>query len=204
MQTPAISDTTYVFECVQNALQNSNIQGATFNTGIAPDNNWHRFRMRSVVQGQVLFSIDGGTETMLEMSKDTTSGTNLVIFGNGLLESFYYAAGTCPGTNVIVSGSAHSGNNGTWPISAMTEGGEVGIHAMIPSPTFEASNPNLTFVWYNMFAPVIIFGNDSNPSSPTSASLNVDYFSFVYSPRLALDFNGTANPTLPRYFPGQV
>lgn len=208
IETPAISDTTYHFECVQNALQNSNIQGATYNTGIAPDNNWHRFRMRSIVQGEILFSIDGGTETMISMGAgtDTTSGTDLVIFDEGtygLLESFYYAAGTCPGTNVIVSGATHPGNNGTFPILSMTESGEVAIHAATSSATFEANNSNLTFTWYNMFAPVIIFGNDS-ASSPASANLNVDYFSFVYSPRLALDFNGTSNSALPRYFPGQV
>jgi hypothetical protein len=50
---------------------------------------------------------------------------------------------------------------------------------------------------------VIIFGNESQANPPAS-SFAADYSSFVYHPRLAFDFNGTADPTMPPYFHGQV
>jgi hypothetical protein len=232
--TPAISDTTYHFECVQNPLQNSNAQGTTggvFNTGIAPDNNWHRFRMRSIVQGQILFSIDGGTETMIAMGMDSVQGANLVIetsappaltpgytlFG-GPFGSGAGVSGSLLGeTNVVVSGSNYPANNGAWILmefgSVVTEGVSwtaysasllTGSGSGHPSGvTEETGNANLKFSWYNAFSPAIIFGNDTQ-ATPPGGAFAVDYFSFVYSPRLALDFNGTSNSALPRYFPGQV
>jgi hypothetical protein len=236
--TPSISDTTYHFECVQNPRQNSNAQGTSggvFNTGIAPDNNWHRFRMRSIVQGEILFSIDGGTETMISMGMDSVQGTALVIetsappaltpgytlFG-GLFGSGAGVSGALlGGTNVVVSGSNYPTNNGSWPLLEFGSSGAVGSGSGSSWTAYSASlltgsssghpsgvteetgNANLKFSWYNTFSPAIIFGNDTQ-ATPPGGAFAVDYFGFTYSPRLALDFNGTANPTLPRYFPGQV
>jgi hypothetical protein len=223
LQTPSIADTTYHFECFQNALQNSNIQGATggvFDTGIAPDNNWHRFRMRSIVQGEILFSLDGGTETMISMGMDAFSGTSLSIvssndIGYNLFEGAvdglqYYASSPAWGSNLIVSGSTHAANNTSWLVGALSSaGGSIGINngtvGSATPATDDSGNANLKFSWYNTFQPVIIFGNDSQYSSPPFiAALSVDYFSFVYNPRLALDFNQTANKTLPRYYNPQT
>jgi hypothetical protein len=225
--SPSIADTTYHFECYQNNLNGVNTQGKTggvFNTGIAPDNNWHRFTMRSIVQGQILFSIDGGTETMIAMGMDSTKGSLLEItsFGPPTANpvSFFnsqlaYASSPVWGTNLVVSGSAFPTNNGPWNLAEFPSAG-TDFNAYTPSVLSgsvfsgggpgvvqETGNANLKFSWYNSFSPVIVFGNDSQANPPAS-SLLVDYFSFVYSPRLALDFNATANPTLPRYFPGQI
>jgi len=227
--TPAISDTTYHFECVQNPLQNSNVQGTSggvFNTGIKPDNNWHRFRMRSIVAGEILFSIDGGTETMISMGMDSVQGAALNIetqsppvstpgytFFGGLFGSGAGVAGSpVGGTGLVVSGSNYPTNNGSWIMLEYPRAAQSWVahsaslltgSVLESGVTQETNNANLTFSWYNSFSPAIIFGNDSQADAPGGA-LAIDYFSFTYSPRLALDFNQTANPTLPRYFVGQT
>jgi hypothetical protein len=131
----ALSDTTYHFEAVQNGIDGNNVQGATYNTGVSPDSNWHSFRMRSIVQGQILFSFDGGTEQMLSMSTDAYPtygvGSNALIvevFGNYssvvgnvnvLPSNQVYYANPCPGTPATLSGCTGGVAifNGTWPVS---------------------------------------------------------------------------------------
>ena len=213
---PQLVDTTYHFECVQNAADGSNIQGSVFNTGISPDNNWHRFRIRSIAQGQILFSIDGGTETEISISTDTPpSGSSIEIFGNqpttGFIEVIgngitYYSAAAW-GTPATLAGCTGGAAvlNGTYPVAdntAAVASTEVYLNSGVNSSASETSSTP-TITWYNSFYPLILFGNDSE-SGPSQNTLAIDYFSFVYNPGLATDFNQSPNSTNPRFFTGQV
>ena len=220
--TPAISDSTYVFECVQNGIDGNNVQGTTYTTAISPDRNWHRFRMRSVVQGQILFSLDGGTEQMLSISTDTfpsgyTSGGvdltvtgNSVATGNTLIQnaatvSWFLApswqtpsvlAG-CTSTAAVLNGTYNISN-----ASSAVSGGPAYQTSGVNSSATQTST-GITFTWYNAFYPLILFGNDSQ-SSPGAKILEVDFFGFAYNPGLATDFAQTTDPTKSRFFAAQT
>lgn len=216
----ALSDTTYRFECVQNGQDGNNVQGSTYDTGLSPDNNWHRFRMRSVVQGQILFSIDGGTEQMLSISTDTypvygnlTANGLTEVFGNYnfvgdinvLPTSQVYYSNPCWGTLATLAGCTGSGAvyNGTWPIgddSTFLSNSNMFLTSTVNS-SFGQDITGITLKWYNAFYPVIQFGTDSQGGTRT---LDADWFSFVYNPGLAADFNQSPDPTKARFFNGQI
>jgi hypothetical protein len=217
---PQLADTTYKFECVQNASDALNIQGSVFDTGIAPDNNWHRFRMRSIVQGQILFSIDGGTETKLSMGTDTPIGSgssfSLEIFGNYnsivgntnvLANGGTWAAAPAWGTPATLAGCTSTAAvlNGTYPVgdnALASTSIAIFLNSGVNSSASETSSTP-TITWYNAFYPLILFGNDSESGSSVS-SIQIDWFSFVYNPGLAADFNQSPDPTKARFFNGQT
>ncbi len=219
----ALSDTTYHFECVQNGQDGNNVQGTTYNTGISPDNNWHRFRMRSIVQGQILFSIDGGTEQSLSMSTDTIPGysnasstASVEVFGNYatvvgniniLPVGQVYYGNPCWGTPATLSGCTGGAAifNGTWPIgdnSTILGDSQILLNSTVNSSASQTSS-SITFSWYNAFYPLIQFGSDSESAGSVKA-FDVDFFGFAYNPGLATDFTQTADPTKSRFFAAQT
>lgn len=213
---PRLADTTYHFECVQNGADAVNTPGTVFNTGIAPDNNWHRFRIRSIVQGQILFSLDGSTEQSMTMTTDTfPSGATLQVYGNEIGTGYTYVSPTAVswfsapawGSPAVLAGctGAAAVLNGTWPIleaTGISTGGVMYLNSTVNSNASQSSS-SITLTWYNSFYPIILLLNDSEGSLGQN-SVQIDFFSFVYNPGLATDFSQTANPTLPRYFNGQT
>lgn len=222
--TQAISDTTLHFEFLQNFGAGNNLQGTVVNTGIAPDYNPHRLRMRSIQAGQVLMSIDGGTETIMTVSADSailatmskqalTAGNLLVVWGPSMVTNniVTYATAIAAGTPLTVSGITGTGKteaNGSWVASTFGSSGSLSADLTNASPqpsSFGTLTVPFTGVatYHNSFAPMLCFGTDSEAGT-TSVNLDIDYFAFIYNPKLAADFSGTTNPTLPRYFPAQT
>jgi hypothetical protein len=213
---PRLADSTYKFECYQNAADGSNIQGTVLDTGIAPDNNWHRLTIRSIVQGQILMSLDGGTESEISISTDNNQGFSTQLAGNsGITTELVVADNGGPawysapawGTPATVSGGTSTAAvfNGTWTVADFCPTSTSFSVEMYPTVNSSASQSgtNIVLNWYNAFMPTIIFGNNGTTSS-TGQALMLDYFSFVYNPGLATDFAQTANATLPRFFTGQT
>jgi hypothetical protein len=156
-----------------------------------------------------------GTALDIETSAPPAVTPGYTFFGGPFGSGTGVAGSLLGGTSVVVSGSNYPTNNGSW--SLMEFGGSSSSWSAYSASlltgsgsghssgvTEETNNANLKFSWYNAFSPAIVFGNDSQANPSPTTAFSVDYFSFVYNPRLALDFTQTANPTLPRYFNPQT
>ena len=209
----AFSDTGYVFEAVQNAAVGSNLQGTTYNTGIAIDNNWHRFRMRSLVAGTILFSLDGGTEIALTMGAQTLTASSAnsqylaftqEIHSGGLqvtdvTQPIATGPCPCPGTPVVVAGASGGtlgAFNGTWNAIEQQQIANAYIDTSSISSNAGGDSTTGTMTFYNNFAPFMMLMNDSTGST-TVKCVFVDFFSFVWNPGLSAA-GGTPVATNPR------
>ena len=209
----AFSDTGYVFEATQNGHIGSNIQGLTASTGVAIDNNWHRFRMRSLVAGTILMSLDGGTESSFTIGAQTlTAGS-----GSSQYLSFFQALNSggfqvteltqpistgmspCPGTPVTiagVSGGTLGAFNGTWNNVESQPESTLYFDTSTISSNAGGNSTAGTAQFFNAFAPFMMMMNDST-SGNAAKSVYIDFFSFVWNPGLSTA-GGTPAATNPR------
>ena len=214
--SPSIADSTYHYEIVQNTAAGNNTQGAVADTGIAPDNNWHRLDMLSSSLGSVTFSLDGGASATLTGTADSSQPTSGSCVNSEQIIGMASARScACPGTVTTVSGVNVIGSpewgalNGSWVVADVQSG--LSSASSIPMITGNGtidfgSGTSLTngaVTWFNMFCPCIMFGNDST-ASPQNKLMFVDYFDFIQNPKLATDFNGTSDPTQARFYPTQL
>ena len=197
----AFSDTGYVFEATQNGHIGSNIQGLTASTGVAIDNNWHRFRMRSLVAGTILMSLDGGTESSFTIGAQTlTAGS-----GSSQYLSFFQALNSggfqvteltqpistgmspCPGTPVTiagVSGGTLGAFNGTWNNVESQPESTLYFDTSAIASNGGGNSTAGTAQFFNAFAPFMMMMNDST-SGNAAKSVYIDFFSFVWNPGLS-------------------
>ena len=210
------SDSTYNFEVVQNGTIGSNIQGTVINSGVSIDNNWHRFRMRSLVPGTVLFSIDGGAESSIAVGVQTlTAGSNS---GQGLQftqelhsgglqttdmtqNGIYFTGGSaCPGTPLTLAGLSGSAAllalNGTWNVIEFENVAAVYFDTSSISSNTGGTSSTGTATFYNAFSPFIMLMNDTSGSGAVKRIM-IDFFSFVWNPGLSTA-GGTPLATNPR------
>lgn len=212
---PAFSDASYQFEATQNQYAGSNVQGSVVSTGIVLDNNWHRFRMRSLVAGTILFSLDGGTETSIAIGAQTWTA------GSGSGQSFAFTqayhsgsvqvvnlsqsentigGSVCPGTPLVISGVTGGtlpAFNGTWNT---TEQQPLSLLYFDASPIASNAGGNSstgTATFYNAFAPFLMIMTDS--SGAAANAIQIDFFSFVWNPNLSTA-GGTPIATNPRFW----
>ena len=210
----AFSDTGYVFEATQNGHIGSNIQGLTASTGVAIDNNWHRFRMRSLVAGTILMSLDGGTESSFTIGAQTLTASS----GSSQYLSFFQALNSggfqvteltqpistgmspCPGTPVTiagVSGGTLGAFNSTWNTVESQPESTLYFDTSAIASNAGGNSTTGTANFFNAFAPFMMMMNDST-SSNAAKSVYIDFFSFIWNPALAT--GGTPNPLKARYW----
>jgi len=196
--SPAISDTTFMFEQVfqtptSSAPTRNNTQGQTFNTGITPTEGVaYRFEMSCGTGGQVKLSLSNGSTTVthtftvsplsgLSVTSGTFNGYGLYTTTGGA--GFPWVPGTKvtngSGVVTLMPGFLQP-NNGAWLLS---QGGTSGTVSFFPA-----------------LLPFVAFGNDSQVT-PTGSSkgIGIDYFGFVWNPGVA-GGTGTPNVNLPRYW----
>jgi len=192
---PAISDSTFWFECVSNDITSgsvTNVQGpvgSVFDTTIVPaEFVWYTLTMSCSTAGSIDFSLEGsdgsaaaatlvvptftvsaggfGTAAQHSAVADVSYGGILTPFGVGSLVSF---AGTpnVSGTHALVfSANAGGGKTHSYFLGSVSPGSGLGVLAT----GFPAVVP-----WYS-------FGNDTQSTPTQNKQLCIDFFEFVWNP----------------------
>jgi hypothetical protein len=198
--SPAISDSTLKFEYVDNVTA-SNTQGTVIDTGFAPDNNWHRLMIRSIVLNKVLISLDGGTESSFTGAQSSAAITSIARTTNIVT----LAAANFPvneGQLITIAGivAPNLALNGTFTCLL---GGGSNQYYQVNGADIGGTAEAATITADLCLTPVALFINDTQVS-PAVKSLLIDWFSLIINPGIATDFSATSNPTKSRYYNLQV
>jgi len=220
--SPAISDTTFVLEVVENAtftgLGRHNTQGTTFVTSVTPTQGvWHRLDIICNVAGKVTIILDGSSTNTLTatISQFTmTSGAGGLTGGLSTTnaEEVTWTVGAGPtnlsygpwaaGSVVTISGftGVGVGLNGTFTLFRNITDNILmmnNTHANIATQVGATGS----VVGYPAFIPGVIFGNDDTAGPAVSTMcVDIDFFSIVWNPNLGPNAPGTPNSSLPRYW----
>jgi len=208
--SPAISDTHFVFEYVNNLTNapttRNNTQGTTFGTGITvTEGRKYRFEMSCFASGKVLFFLTDGVNT-----SSTTMSVSPLSFGGAIQPNFTSSNGillidwsgrSLPlelGTNVTISGGSISAGNGTFVHSIPR--GVTNEAALLNSGGASGVDSGATTSFYPAWAPLFWFGNDSE-ASPVGNSKGVllDMFALVWNKGL-ITGGAKTNSLLARYY----
>jgi len=210
---PAISDTTFKFEYVANAIAaRNNTQGTVIDTAVVPvENTWYRFEMTGNAAGQVVMalavqgasSVFTSTFASIVQSSYTSNAGGGVFGANGVAQFALSGAGTtvsaAPGTIFKITGltGGNSVLNNTYTTVATTSTQLSGV------TTFTVGNNSTGFtaLYYPSFVPCIAFGNDTQGSPSAAVQLLIDFWAFVWDVSIA-NANAVPNADNTRYWPG--
>ena len=206
---PSINDSFYTLEVVANnepsVSARNNTQGTTLVTSVAPVAGvWHRLDIICNTAGKVTLTLDGSNTNTLTTTIPTytLSGTINAVAGSGNAHiswttgSIGQGAWTT-GSKITLAGFSTSALNNTFQASDV-EAGDFDFDSGLTV----VSDTGSSIAGYPSVIPVFGFGNDdTTPNPPAStASISVDFWSFVWNPNLGPSAPGTPNPMLPRGF----
>lgn len=219
---PAISDTQFVFEAVDNNLvsatptrANNNAQGNTAATGIsAVEGHIYRFEMLCTAAGQVQMTLVDGTAGTTFTSTITVptlsvTGTHIAqqVTGSTLTDIFIRNNSSLavvnpfgPGSQVTISGAGS--NNGTWTgVGGGTGSNTNEFRFLGGTGTPGGTVINGTVAGFPAMLPWISLGNDSQ-TAPVAGRLAVavDYFGFVWNPGVNPNNTLAPNTNKVRFF----
>jgi hypothetical protein len=205
---PAISDTTFQFEVVVNAVAGTrnNTQGTVFDTGMTPaEGKWYRLEISSVTVGTVDMSLTDGSTTFTKTGitvPQATTGAAASVTVQGQTGQLLFGTGGVvlpfsPGTNMIVSGIIGAGSafNGTWPVT------NISASSISALGGITLGNTGVTgqFSALPSMYPMVVFGNDTQATPATNAKILVDFFGFAWNPGTT-GGTGTPNANLARFW----
>lgn len=209
---PAISDTQFVFEAVQNdpnPTTRNNAQGNTFATGITPtEGTVYRLEILCTVAGKAKLSLFNGSTTasatlnVPQYSVTNPTGSVLLSQQNGI--GTINTNGVLPvagGSKITISGvtnPTYTSFNGTWTLSEMW----LTAVANFPKTGSTIANANVTGTISANAAvyPYFAFGNDSQAAPVLhSKALILDFFGFLWNPGVG-GGSGTPTTNKARYF----
>jgi hypothetical protein len=205
---PAISDTTFKFEYVQNltatATTRINTQGTIFDTGmVATEGRKYRLEISCTTSGQVKFFFTDGvttSSTTMTVTQFSSSTTPTVSISNGL--GFYSTTDYlpwAPGSKATITGGVVAAFNTTLTMIPSSLQPLNGQFYMAGSQSSTPDTGAVTKV-FPALVPFVSFGNDTQ-AAPTAnlKAIQWDFISFVWNPGVG-GGTGTPNSTLARYW----
>jgi len=206
---PAISDTQFVFEYVNNltntTLTRINTQGTTFATGITvTEGRKYRFEMSCFASGSVTFFLTDSVttaSTTLSVSKISfTSPQPSFTSSNGII-LVDYSGKAIPielGSVVTVSGGTIAAGNATY-VHAIPRGA-TNEAAVLSGATPSGADTSATTTLFPGLAPLFWIGNDTTATPvANSKGVLIDMFALVWNKGL-ITGGATPNSTLARYW----
>ena len=200
--SPAISDSTFHFECVANTIASSrnNTQGNVVDTGVTPAlNTPYRLDIICTAAGAVQMSLNGSTPVTVNMPTYS---------GGGSGENFS-----------VNDGVAFVGCSGAWNAGSQVAVSVPSYAINVPAGTYTNLYPNTTGVYvtgtgtvddtltstsvigYPCVVPAWTWGNDTESSPANDIAFQFDFFSFLWNPGVNPTNTLVADPTLARYWP---
>lgn len=195
---PAISDSTFHFECVANTVGGSytrnNTQGNVSNTGVTPTVNvWYRLEILCTTVGSLKFTLKGddgssatATLTLPQYTATDASSTGQILSSNGYAQlasgssvNFPWGAGSSITLSNLVAGA--SGLAGTYTL-ANTGSLTTLVWLKAGMPTVVPTSTTYTVVGYATMLPFICFGNDTGATPTTNLTFWIDFFSYAWNP----------------------
>ena len=213
--SPVLNDATLTLEAVVNpsygASGRNNTQGVTLSTVAPVIGTWHRLDVICSGTGSITIVLDDTYILTTPVAQQTvTSGTNQLegnVAQNQLILSWTVTPGSVPasfwatGSQVTVAGfsGAQAGFDSTWTVLGNdTVGGSVSIIIDYPAAsTIAQAGVSGTIKGYPAIYPCAIFGSANMTGTLSTATLWIDFFSFVWNPGLSAA-GGTPVATNPR------
>jgi hypothetical protein len=216
---PAISDTTFKFEVVNNILNSTtvnirnNTQGTVIDTGVVPAIGVeYRLEIEMIAAGVITMSLNGSTPQTFNISTIVaggpgSSGGALISNGVGALEIGPTAAQNdqtifVNGSKVVIASvpAPYAAINGSWTVLTTSNSGPFTKVTPVAGSVGFGGSSNATITGFPGVIPIFSFGND-NQSTPTANAMSLlfDFFSLAWNPGVG---GGTGTPisTKPRYF----
>lgn len=218
--SPAISDSTFVLEAVQNAVPNgsaitrNNTQGTTVNTGVTPvDNTYYRLDISCITVGTIHMSFNGSSPSAFTVAPMTVNAgdpgsdgvaahQNIAVVNLGSVGPNQVNSLFATGNPITIAGltAGNAALNGTWKTN-FTGLGTTATGATFAAPGTGTIGNNGPGGWsitgYPSTSPIILFGNDTQASPAKDLRFCIDFFSFVANSGLS---GASVDGTVARYF----
>ncbi len=188
--SPAISDSTFWFECVSNDITSgtfTTVQGNTFNTTIVPaEFVWYTLVLTYTAAGTVNFALTGtdGSAASASLAMPTFTvdsaggGTSFVHAG---LADIEYGGILSPfgiGSKVTFSGTITLDGTETLQFAGLSK-----THNYFSTTGAATAGPlSISGVGFPAVVPFYLMGNDTQATPAQNKQIAVDFFEFIWNP----------------------